>query len=103
MEVQLSKLEELHRDINTAAVRAILSYNDNGWDQRGFLPHAGNTLRRFDNIGLVSEKNGAVRTMTSEELQDKLVVAKEATVFAETELREVMERLQSSRPIGNEL
>ncbi|KAG5646702.1 hypothetical protein DXG03_002692 [Asterophora parasitica] len=102
MEVQLSKLEELHRDINTAAVRAVLSFNDNGWDRRAFLPRVGNTLRRFDNIGLM-EENGAVRSMTADELEKKLAVAKEAAVFAETEVREVMERIQTIRPIGGEL
>src|ERR1700722_344048 len=44
MEVQLSKLEELHRDINTAAVRAVLTFNDSGWDNHSFMPRVGNTL-----------------------------------------------------------
>jgi len=96
MEVQLSKLEELHRDINTAAVRAILSFNDNGWDRYGFLPRIGNTLRRFDHIGML-EQNGEMRMMSADELEKKLAVAKEAAVFAETEIREAMERSQISR------
>ncbi|KAF8969939.1 hypothetical protein BDZ97DRAFT_1653306 [Flammula alnicola] len=94
MEVQLSKLEELHRDINTAAVRAVLSFNDSGWDRHGFLPRIGNTLRRFDNIGTV-EQNGEMRSMTADELEKKLAVAKEAAIFAETEIREAMERFQN--------
>ncbi|RDB21562.1 putative general negative regulator of transcription C16C9.04c [Hypsizygus marmoreus] len=102
MEVQLSKLEELHRDINTAAVRAVLSFNDNGWDMHGFMPRIGNTLRRFDSIGLI-EEGGKVRSMTADELEKKLAVAKEAAVFAETEVREVMERMQSIRPVGGHL
>ena len=93
MEVQLSKLEELHRDINTAAVRAILSFNDNGWDQHAFLPRIGNTLVRFDHIALVKE-GGTLRPMTADELEKKLAVAKEAAIFAETEIREAMERFQ---------
>jgi CCR4-NOT transcription complex subunit 4 len=93
MEVQLSKLEELHRDINTAAVRAILSFNDNGWDQNAFLPRIGNTLLRFDHIALVKE-GGALRPMTADELEKKLAVAKEAAIFAETEIREAMEMFQ---------
>jgi len=101
MEVQLSKLEELHRDINTAAVRAVLTFNDNGWDRRAFLPRVGNTLRRFDNIGLV-EENEVVRLMTADELEKKLAVTKEAAVFAETEVREVMERIQTIKPVGDE-
>jgi len=102
MEVQLSKLEELHRDINTAAVRAVLSFNDNGWGQRVFMPRVGNTLRRFDNIGVI-EDGGVVRPMTADELEKKLLVAKEAAVFAETEVREVMERMQAIKPVDVEI
>ena len=100
MEVQLSKLEELHRDINTAAVRAVLSFNDNGWDPHGALPRIGNTLSRFDQIGYVSvgKGEGAVRAMTADELDKKLVVAREAAQFVEAELREVMRNLQVLRP-----
>jgi CCR4-NOT transcription complex subunit 4 len=94
MEVQLSKLEELHRDINTAAVRAILSFNDNGWDQHTFLPRIGNTLLRFEHIAMM-EEGGALRPMTADELEKKLAVAKEAATFAETEIREAMERFQN--------
>ncbi|KAF8894490.1 hypothetical protein BD779DRAFT_841963 [Infundibulicybe gibba] len=101
MEVQLSKLEELHRDINTAAVRAVLSFNDNGWDRHGFMPQVGNTLRRFDSIGVV-EENGAIRLMNPDELEKKLVVAKEAAVFAETEVREMMEKMRALRPVEND-
>ncbi len=98
MEVQLSKLEELHRDINTAAVRAVLAFNDSGWDRHGFLPHIGNTLRRFDAIGMVESEDGTIRPMSADELEKKLAVAKEASVFAETELREMMENMQAIRP-----
>lgn len=97
MEVQLSKLEELHRDINTAAVRAVLSFNDNGWDPHGFMPRMGNTLQRFDQIGQTLEK-GQMRDMTADELEKKLAVAKESAVFAETEMREAMHKLQAVRP-----
>lgn len=98
MEVQLSKLEELHRDINTAAVRAILSFNDNGWDPHGSLPRLGNTLHRFDQIGLVTGADGKQRLMSADELEKKLVVAKEAAQFVEAELREVVQSLQELRP-----
>lgn len=97
MEVQLSKLEELHRDINTAAVRAVLSFNDRGWDRHGFMPRVGNTLARFNSLGCVKEDNGIMRPMTVDELEKKLAVAKEAAVFAETELRESMEAMQGLR------
>ena len=97
MEVQLAKLEELHRDVNKAAINAILAKNDYGWDPSGFLPHIGNTRTRFDQLGHVNE-NGTMRPMTIEELEKKLVVAKEAVVFAETELRESMQALQALRP-----
>lgn len=99
MEVQLSKLEELHRDINMAAVRAVLSFNDNGWDIHGFMPRTGNTLEKFSNLGIVREGDD-VRGMTVEELEKKLAVAREAAVFAETEVREMMEKLQELRPQG---
>ena len=98
MEVQLSKLEELHRDINTAAVRAVLAFNDSGWDRYAFMPRIGTTLKRFDSIGMV-EQDGKVRPMSADELEKKLVVAKEAAVFAETELREAMEKMQGVRPV----
>ena len=97
MEVQLSKLEELHRDINTAAVRAVLSFNDNGWDPHGFMPRMGNTLQKFDQIGMVTE-NGVTREMSADELEKKLAVAREAAVFAEVEVREMMEKMQALRP-----
>lgn len=97
MEAQLSKLEELHRDINNAAVRAVLAFNDSGWDRHGFMPRIGNTVRRFENIGVVDDCDGQ-RPMTAEELEKKLVVAKEAAVFAETELREMMEKMQDVKP-----
>lgn len=98
MEVQLSKLEELHRDINTAAVRAVLAFNDSGWDRHAFMPRIGSTLKRFDTIGMV-ERDGKLKPMCVDELEEKLVVAKEAAVFAETELREAMERMQGVRPV----
>jgi len=97
MEVQLSKLEELHRDINMAAVRAVLSFNDNGWDVHGFMPRTGNTLERFGNLGVTGEGDG-VRLMTAEELEEKLAVAREAAAFAETEVKEMMAKLQELRP-----
>lgn len=101
MEVQLSKLEELHRDINTAAVRAVLSFNDNGWDKHGFMPRLGNTLRRFDSIGM-TQGGGEPRPMTADELEKKLAVAKDAAIFAEAEVREVMENLAGIRPFDDD-
>ncbi|KAF5379897.1 hypothetical protein D9757_007216 [Collybiopsis confluens] len=98
MEVQLSKLEELHRDINNAAVRAVLAFNDSGWDRHGFLPRVGHTVRRFESIGIVEDEAGHARPMTSDELEKKMAVAKEAAVFAETELREMMEKMQHLKP-----
>jgi CCR4-NOT transcription complex subunit 4 len=96
MEVQLSKLEELHRDINTAAVRAVLAFNDSGWDLHGFAPRSGGTLEKFDALGMVQTEGGELRPMTADELEKKLIVAKEAAVFAETEVREIMGRIQAA-------
>jgi CCR4-NOT transcription complex subunit 4 len=103
MEVQLSKLEELHRDINTAAVRAVLAFNDSGWDLHGFAPRTGGTLEKFDALGIVQTEDGELRPMTADELEKKLIVAKEAAVFAETEMREIMGRIQAAGlPVGEE-
>jgi CCR4-NOT transcription complex subunit 4 len=96
MEVQLSKLEELHRDINNAAVRAILAFNDNGWDTNGFLPRITNTLLRFERIGMVDE-SGKLRPMSIQELQQKLAASKAETAYAETEVREMMEKFQGGK------
>jgi len=103
MEVQLSKLEELHRDINTAAVRAVLAFNDSGWDLHGFAPRSGGTLEKFDALGTVQTEGDELRPMTADELEKKLAVAKEAAVFAETELREIMGRIRAAGlPVGGE-
>ncbi|KAI0031707.1 hypothetical protein K488DRAFT_71204 [Vararia minispora EC-137] len=98
MEVQLCKLEELHRDINTAAVRAVLAFNDSGWDAHGFTPRAGNTLQKFDALGLVDDGAGGLRQMNADELDKKLAVAREAAVFAEVEMKEMMQKMQVLRP-----
>ncbi|EKM55967.1 uncharacterized protein PHACADRAFT_122027 [Phanerochaete carnosa HHB-10118-sp] len=97
MEVQLSKLEELHRDINNAAVRAVLTFNDNGWDLHGFMPRMGDTLTRFENLGKVFEGKVA-RDMTADELERELALAKESVAHAETELRDMMQSLQVVKP-----
>jgi len=103
MEVQLSKLEELHRDINTAAVRAVLAFNDSGWDLHGFAPRSGGTLEKFDTLGMVQTEEDELRPMTADELEEKLIVAKEAAVFAETEVREIMGRIEAAGlPVGKE-
>ncbi|KDQ12377.1 hypothetical protein BOTBODRAFT_423113 [Botryobasidium botryosum FD-172 SS1] len=90
MEVQLAKLEELHRDINTAAVRAVLSFNDRGWDHAGFLPKTGGTLARFDNLGHV-EQDGAMWALSAEELESCLAQAKREVGEVESELARVMQ------------
>lgn len=84
MEVQLTKLEELHRDINMAAVRAILTVSDRGWDPCGFVQRFGvepvvngDSLARFDNIGMIQGKGKSLRRMTADELQKALDIAKQ--------------------------
>jgi len=91
MEVQLSKLEELHRDINTAAVRAVLSFNDNGWDREAFLPRSGGALQRFDELGFTPD---GTRARTADELEQELVAAQRATVDGEAAVKESMQKLQ---------
>lgn len=102
MEVQLSKLEELHRDINNAAVRAVLTFNDNGWDLQGFMPRIGDTLSRFEQLGKVLEGD-VVRNMTADELERELVMAKESMVSAEADLRDVMQSLQVVKPVDEDM
>lgn len=102
MEVQLSKLEELHRDINNAAVRAVLTFNDNGWDLQGFMPRMGDTLKSFELLGKVLQGDVA-RTMSADELEKELVLARESVVSAEAELRDVMQSLQVVKPWDEEL
>lgn len=97
MEIQLAKLEELHREVNSAAIRTILATNDQGRDRKGILPAVNHTLARFEGLGIVDE-NGTLRRMSMEELEKKLVVAREAAVFAETELREAMEAMLTHKP-----
>ena len=97
MEIQLAKLEELHREVNSAAIRTILATNDQGRDRKGILPSVNHTLARFESLGIVDE-SGVLRRMSMEELEKKLVVAKEAAVFAETELREAMEAMLTHKP-----
>ncbi|KIY48351.1 hypothetical protein FISHEDRAFT_43537, partial [Fistulina hepatica ATCC 64428] len=97
MEAQLSKLEELHRDINTAAVRAVLAFNDQGWERHGLSRRPGNTLQKFDNLGFIEVDDG-VRPMTTDELENKLASLEEAEALAEAELRQTMYRMQVVRP-----
>lgn len=100
MEVQLSKLEELHRDINTAAVRAVLSFNDNGWDKEGFLPRSGDTLRRFDDLAFAETED--YRHLGTEELEKRLAMTREAAADAEAEVRESMNRFQFVKEFEND-
>ena len=90
MEMQLAKLEELHRDINNAAVKTVLSINEKGWDRTGFLPKIGGGLARFEGIGKVKGDNGFMRAMSSEELEAALSAAKEQELAVEEELRGVI-------------
>jgi CCR4-NOT transcription complex subunit 4 len=88
MEIQLVKLEELHRDINTSAVRSVLDQNDRGWGPRVREPK-GESLANFEKLGIV-EENGTKRAMTITELEAALVEAKQKETMAETELKEAM-------------
>lgn len=96
MEVQLSKLEELHRDINTAAVRAVLSLNDAGWDRIApdegrfehvpelFLPHTTETLDKYE------ELTAKAANMSIPELEAKLAEEKRRESLAEASLKALM-------------
>ncbi|KAL1681236.1 hypothetical protein EV122DRAFT_288256 [Schizophyllum commune] len=98
MEIQLWKLEELHRDINTAAVRAVLAFNRKGYDlRRGNGASVSDMLREFDTLGY-AEENGKLRPLRADELEKKAAVAKEAAQVAEADLREMMEKMQALKP-----
>ncbi|TRM59939.1 hypothetical protein BD626DRAFT_559438 [Schizophyllum amplum] len=98
MEVQLSKLEELHRDINTAAVRAVLAFNRKGYDLRkGNGASVSDMLREFDTLGY-AEENGKLRPLRADELEKKAAAAKDAALVAEVDLRDMMEKMQALKP-----
>ena len=103
MEVQLAKLEELHRDINTAAVRAVLTFNDRGWDPTGFMPRTGKTLSQFDSVGYVQDKGGSMRSMSLEELQKASEKAKLEEKVVRQALQESIEAVRALLPLEDEV
>ncbi|KAG8914247.1 transcriptional repressor general negative regulator of transcription subunit 4 [Tulasnella sp. 417] len=90
MKTQLTKLEELHRDINSAAVRAVLSLNDRGWDARTILNKSTGSLERFEQLGTVLGEGGAVRGMSLAELTEALKEARRQESEVEMQLKEMM-------------
>ncbi|CAE6516714.1 unnamed protein product [Rhizoctonia solani] len=103
MEIQLVKLEELHRDINTSAVRSVLDQNDRGWGPRAREPR-GESLAAFEQLGYF-EESGIKRVMTIAELEVALVEAKEREMVAETELKEaiLVKRLFSTHDLESRM
>lgn len=59
MKDQLGKLEELHRDINGAAVRAVVALYERGWDRLGNLPKGIGSMARQGKVGKVESMPGA--------------------------------------------
>ncbi|KAF8515867.1 hypothetical protein JB92DRAFT_3114583 [Gautieria morchelliformis] len=98
MEVQLAKLEELHRDINTAAVRAVLTFNDRGWGSAGFVPRAGNSLARFEATGYVQGEAKSLRPMSLEELHRASEKAKAEERAARHDVQESVEMMRTLLP-----
>lgn len=98
MEAQLIKLESLHHDVNSAAVRVVMYFNDRGWDRTGHLPRSGDALARFDALGTVKlgedrvTEEGEVQTrkMTARELEEALAVSVQQEMDAEAKLRDAM-------------
>lgn len=88
MEIQLVKLEELHRDINVAAVRSVLDQNDRGWSPRP-REVKGESLARFEQIGYV-EDNGVKRAMSVAELEAALRDAKVQEEEADADFKDAM-------------
>ncbi|KAF8333953.1 uncharacterized protein EI90DRAFT_3121331 [Cantharellus anzutake] len=95
MEIQLEKLEGLHRDINNAATHSTM--NDRGWDRRGLLPRRRGLFPRLEDVGMV-ELKGVMRNLTLEELERELVLANGASATLETELRQAMKKSQVVLP-----
>jgi CCR4-NOT transcription complex subunit 4 len=50
----------------------------------------------------MTEGKDGLRLMTADELEKKLDVAKEAAVFAEAEVREVIEKMAAIRPFDDD-
>lgn len=96
MEAQLVRLESLHHDVNSAAVRVVMYFNDRGWDRLGQLPRSrsGDALAKFDALGTVSDEaeegEEAMRRMTVEELEEALAVSLVDEAETENKLREVI-------------
>ncbi len=90
----MSKLEELHHDINVASTRAVLAFNDRGWDAQGFLPRAGNTVAKYDKRGMLEKKNAkgetGVRHKTIAEVESELVQANKQVISLTEDLKKVM-------------
>ncbi|KZS98911.1 hypothetical protein SISNIDRAFT_447740 [Sistotremastrum niveocremeum HHB9708] len=102
MEVQLAKLEELHRDINVAAVKAVLAFNDRGWDLIGALPRVGETLQRFEALTAKASAETDLKAKISE-LEKMLVEERRGEKAAEDELRRAMESIVTLKPVFEEI
>lgn len=90
MEAQLVKLESLHHDVNSAAVRVVMYFNDRGWDRASKLPRPGDALTSFDAIGSVNEGSKA-RKMTTDELEAALASSLQEEAQLQVKLREAIQ------------
>ena len=90
----MSKLEELHHDINVASTRAVLAFNDRGWDAQGFLPRVGNTVATYDKKGGLEKKNAKgemeTRHKSIAEIESELVQANKHVLSLTEDLKKVM-------------
>ena len=92
----MRKLEELHHDINVASTRAVLAFNDRGWDAQGFFPRLENTVATYDKRGVLElEKENAkgekeIRHKTIAEVESDLVQANKQVLSLTEDLRKVM-------------
>lgn len=99
----MSKLEELHRDINVASTRAVLAFNDRGWDAQGFLPRVGNTVTTYDKRGVLEKKNAKgeieIRPKSIAEVEGELVQANKQMFSLTEDLKKVMALNQKMLPL----
>lgn len=90
MRLQLDKLEELHRDINKAAVRAIFALNDRGWDLHSMLPKSEDSLARFETLGRKQQEDGTWAAMSVQELEMALADARNGEMETAAELKAII-------------
>jgi CCR4-NOT transcription complex subunit 4 len=86
-----------------ASSRAVLAFNDRGWDAQGFLPRVGNTVATYDKRGVLEKRNAKgemeIRPKTIAEVEGELVQANKQVLGLTEELKRVMALNQKLLPL----